>query len=212
MSAITTIKTRRSVREWEQRVAVPREVSDELVDCALSAPSSKNAQPWCLHVVAAWELLDSIALALDTAQGGDAYTPVDPAAGKAWGTYASTVRESASVLRSASLCVFVENLGVFSRSRQVVAAALPEVREDAILGLELEMIGIGAAVENTWLAAIELGLSGVFMGDVMVAESFIKSALNFSGDLVGALALGPAAASDAPPKPLVAGRVVHWDK
>ncbi|ORX17356.1 hypothetical protein AWC27_17985 [Mycobacterium szulgai] len=53
------------------------------------------------------------------------------------------------------------------------------------------MLGIGAAVENMWLAANALGLGAVFMADVLVAEDAIKRKLGIGGDLVGVLSLGP---------------------
>lgn len=58
------------------------------------------------------------------------------------------------------------------------------------MGYGLEMIGIGTAVENMWLAAEALGVRVAFMGDVAVAEHEIRRLLVIPGDLVGVLALG----------------------
>ncbi len=66
----------------------------------------------------------------------------------------------------------------------------PEALELALVGFGLEMMGIGGAVQNMWLTAVELGLVGVFMGDVMVAETEVRHLLGLDADLVGALALG----------------------
>jgi hypothetical protein len=57
-------------------------------------------------------------------------------------------------------------------------------------GFGLEMIGIGAAIENMWLAAEALGVRVAFMGDVAIAEGGIRAALGIAGDLAGVLALG----------------------
>ena len=54
----------------------------------------------------------------------------------------------------------------------------------------LECAGIGAAVQNMWLAAEVLGLKAAFMGDVGIDEEHIANWLGMQGDVVGALALG----------------------
>jgi nitroreductase len=123
--------------------------------------------------------------------------------------YAASVVESADVLRNVPLAIFVENLGAFSGSRREVADSSREFAENVLLGFSLEIVGIGAAIENMWIAAIELGLSGVFMGDVLIAEDFIRGALNLSGDLVGVLALGRSTSLVRSPKPTMDGRVVY---
>jgi hypothetical protein len=41
-----------------------------------------------------------------------------------------------------------------------------------------------------WLAAIDQGVSAVFMGDVLIAEPLIKERLGLTADLVGVLVLG----------------------
>jgi hypothetical protein len=63
-------------------------------------------------------------------------------------------------------------------------------------GFGLEMIGIGAAIENMWLAAEALGVRVAFMGDVVIAENDIRAALGIADGQAGVLALG---FSDAPP-------------
>jgi nitroreductase len=50
LDAIEALKTRRSVRVYEDR-PVPREVIEEIVDVARLAPSANNIQPWEFIVV-----------------------------------------------------------------------------------------------------------------------------------------------------------------
>jgi hypothetical protein len=125
------------------------------------------------------------------ADGGESFVPLDPTTGDKRDDWESTVLESAATLQSVPCAIFVENLGMFSRSRRVVAAVAPDLLEDALIGYSLEMLGLGAAIENMWIAATSIGLSGSFIGDVLVAEEAVKRRLGISRDLVGVLALRP---------------------
>ena len=187
---LDVIQTRRSIREGFIDRPVPNDVITEIIRGGLTAPSSKNAQPWRIHVVHRSELLDGIASDVQNAKDAKNYVPIDPATGEKR-QWSSTVAESAKVLSEIGVGLFVENFGAFSGGRRnVVANSNSELRRDAVTGYGLEVIGIGAMVQNMWLSAHAQGLSGVFMGDVGVAEKEIQERLGFSGDLVGVLALG----------------------
>lgn len=184
------IWNRRSVRSGFEDRAVSREVIEEILWCGLTAPSSKNARPWRFHAVSDRTLLCKIADAVDEAERVDSYVPIDPITGRKHAKWESTVHESAQVLRDVPLAIFVENEGRFSGGRGAVAAAADHVRLDAVFGYGLEMLGHGAAIETLVLAAAALGLSGVFIGDVLIAERTIARHLDATGDLVGVVALG----------------------
>ncbi|MBE2318355.1 nitroreductase family protein [Solirubrobacter sp. CPCC 204708] len=206
---VDLILNRRSRRDGFQARPVPKDTIDTIIACALAAPSSKNAQPWRIHVVTSRATLGEIADAVDSARGAETYVPIDPATGLPR-DYESSVSESAQVLRGVSLGLFVENRGRFSDGRRVVASAADGVRENALIGYSLEMVGLGATIQNMWLAASALGLAGVFMGDVLIAEEMIRERLGLAGDLVGVLALGYTEAESFP-KRLGEDRVVLHD-
>lgn len=189
---------RRSTREGFDGRAIPGPILGEIVRCGLAAPSSKNAQPWRMHVVADRTTLGALADAVDRAEGADEYVPHDPATGRPRHAYVSTVRESAQVLREAAAAIFMENRGLFSDGRAGLIRATRPALAGSLVGFGLEMIGIGAAVENMWLAAEALGVRCAFMGDVVIGEDAIRPVLGVAGDLVGVLALG---FSDAPAPP-----------
>ncbi|MFW6014225.1 MAG: nitroreductase family protein [Nanoarchaeota archaeon] len=50
MKPLEMLKTRRSIRNFKQK-SVPKEILDEILDCAMQAPSAVNAQPWHFIVV-----------------------------------------------------------------------------------------------------------------------------------------------------------------
>ena len=187
---VDLILKRRSVREEFLPREVPHEVVKRILECGVNAPSSKNAQPWRLHAVVDTELLAEIADHVEQANGIEDFRPLDPRTGQRRAEYVSTVIESAEILRTAPLAIFVENRGPFTNNRVDVIEATDSARPEAVVGLTLEYIGIGMCIENMWLAAQAQGLCGVFMGDVLIAEDFIKAMLGMAGDLVGVLSLG----------------------
>jgi len=50
MEAIEALKTRRCVRVYTGQ-SVPREVIEDIIDCARLAPTARNEQPWEFVVV-----------------------------------------------------------------------------------------------------------------------------------------------------------------
>jgi nitroreductase len=64
MDAITALKTRHSVRAFEDR-PIPKEILEDIVDCGRLAASAINIQPWEFVVVTAPDLLRKVADATD---------------------------------------------------------------------------------------------------------------------------------------------------
>ncbi|MGH3788198.1 MAG: nitroreductase family protein [Pseudonocardiaceae bacterium] len=184
---LKAILSRRSVRKSFTTKPLSREILSQIVQCALAAPSSKNAQPWRLHVVSDRAKLREFADVIQFSPDAATYVPRDPVTGNIRPDWKSTAAESAEVLRQVATGVFVENRGVFSGGRPTLAAAKPGT---SLVGYTFEVVGIGAAIQNMWLAAHSLGVSGTFMGDVLIAEQEIRLRLGINGDLVGVLALG----------------------
>jgi nitroreductase len=189
---------RRSVRSGFDGRAVRRDVLQQIIACGEAAPSSKNAQPWRFHIMSDAGLIGRCADAVVTADGIETYVPRDPRTGQPYPEYTSTVLDSAAALRSASAAIWVENLGTFSGGRAVLSKATPAALTGSLVGYGLELIGVGAAVENMWLGANALGLSAAFMGDVIIAEPRIRELLGFEGDLMGVLVVGYSSASRGP--------------
>lgn len=199
---IQTILSRRSVRFGYLRdKRISRPVLQSITDCGLAAPSSKNAKPWRFHVVTSLETLDEIAAAVEQAPGIDEYVPHDPSTGKPHPHWTTTVIESAAALREVPAAIFIENRGVFSGGRIGLQTASPDALTGSLSSYAFECVGIGTAVENMWVAAISLGLSASFIGDIAIAEDHIAAKLGFDGDLIGVLAMGYSNAQ--PPEPLL---------
>lgn len=198
-AVLQALLRRRSIRFGFTDRAVSAEELEKIVACGSAAPSSKNAQPWRFHVVTDKALLESLADAVSAADDLDAYVPHDPRTGQPYARYTSTVIESADVLRAVPAAIWIENLGSFSAGRAALLSAGEARLAGALEGYGFELIGIGAAVENLWIAANALGLAAAFMGDVVIAETKVQELLGFRGDLVGVLVLGHSDASPRPP-------------
>lgn len=163
---------------------------DEVLAAGLAAPSSKDARPWRFHLVTDAPTLSAIADDVVAAEGVESYVPVDPVSGRPHERYVSTVLESAEALAASPAAIFIENSGAFSVGRSALISAPPDHLAGALLGHGLEILGIGGAIQSMWLTAVDLGLAGVFIGDVLIAEDLISSRLGIRGDLIGVLIIG----------------------
>ena len=205
------ILRRRSIREGYLDREVPHEILERVVACGLSGPSSKGANPVRLTVVTDRARLMHLADLMRSAPNGNFFTPHDPRTGLAHPTWESSVSQSADVLASAAAAVFVANSGPFSGGRRSFLEAEPRARELALIGFELELAGMGAALENMWLAANAQGLAAAFLGDVGVAETSIQRELGPTGDLLGALVLGYTDTTRQVTRPSLDPSSVRWD-
>jgi len=195
---IETIMARRSVRDGFTADPIERPLLESIVACGLAAPSSKNARPWRLHVVTSRDVLDAIAAAAETADDIDTYVPPDPITGEPSPMFASTVRESAAVLRAVPCAIALENRGVYIRDTEWLASLPPAVIARTLTAYGLEVMGLGTALENMWLAANALGIGAAFLGDLAIADHAATDLLGLEGDLVGLLALGYSTAAPPP--------------
>jgi nitroreductase len=64
MEAIEALKTRRCVRAYADR-KIPRELLEDIIDCARLAPTARNEQPWEFVVITGPERLKSLAMKTD---------------------------------------------------------------------------------------------------------------------------------------------------
>lgn len=205
-AVLETIMTRRSIRKFKE-APVPDKLLEKVIECGLRAPSAKNSQPWRFHVVRDRETREKVAEFLLNNPDAREDGPIDPKTGKPNPNFTPTVVESANIVKSAPVAIFIENHSPVMGGRKGVIQS-PHV-DEAIFGLQFELMGIGASVENMLLAAHSQGLGGVFMGDIVLEEDNIKKLLQMQGDLVGVVALGYPDQKELWDKPLEKNRVVY---
>ncbi len=189
-AVVETILNRVSARSGFSARPVSEEHLRTILDCGLAAPSSKNAQPWTFHVLTDPAGLRDLAAAAASAHGFEDWVPHDPRTGRPDPRWTSTVLESAAVLAEAPCGILLENRGVFTGGRRELAAAPPDRLLAALDGFAFECLGIGAALQNLWLAASALGLQAAFLGDVVIAEAVVRERFGFEGDFLGVVCLG----------------------
>jgi nitroreductase len=61
---ITVIKSRRSIRSYRD-APIPEEVLRDALDCAATAPTARNEQPWLFGIIKEKETLQKIAMLAD---------------------------------------------------------------------------------------------------------------------------------------------------
>jgi nitroreductase len=61
MDALECLKTRRSIRKYKD-TPVPQEIIDDIIDCAMKAPSAMDTQPWIFIVVKDPEIRKAISV------------------------------------------------------------------------------------------------------------------------------------------------------
>lgn len=187
---LAAIHHRRSIREGYESTPVDPADLRRIVDAGLAAPSSKNSQPWRLHVVSDFAMLAEIASDMESDPGAGIYVPRDPTTGIPRPKFRSTVRDSAAVLRQVPVAIFLENSAPFSEGRVTFEGISTERLVPTLFAYGLEYLGIGAAVQNMWLAAESLGLRAAFLGDAAIATPTVTRLLGLEGDFIGVLALG----------------------
>lgn len=190
---LAAIHNRRSIREGYDSAAIDPADVERIVVAGLVAPSSKNSQPWRLHVVSDPTILAEIASDMESDADVDRYVPHDPATGKPRPRFRSTVHDSAAVLRQVPAAIFIENAAPFSEGSSAIAGVPSGRLRSSLFVYGLEYLGIGAAMQNMWLAAESLGLRGAFLGDAAIATPTVTRLLGLSGDFVGVLAIGRSA-------------------
>jgi nitroreductase len=185
-----TILRRRSVRDGYMPNLLGADLVDEIIACGESAPSAKDSRPWRLHPVADRSTLDRIATAMasDSRAGSFAPHTTDRSTNESIPRFRSSVTESAAILSAVPLGIVIENRRPYTsmRGRSPGTIGDPGRTFESVL----ETMGIGAAMQNMWLAATALGLSAVYLADAAISECVIKSLLGFDGDCLGVLAVG----------------------
>ncbi len=189
-AVIETILGRRSVRSGFSDRPIPQDQLDIVLACGLAAPSSKNARPWRFHVLRERSQREFVARVAVSAEGIDDWVPHDPRTGAPHPEWSSTVVESAEVLLATPCAIIIENRAPFSRGKRELVQAPAAHLAAALDGYAFELVGIGAALENLWLAANALGIRVAFLGDLTVAEDAIATRFGITGDVAGVVGLG----------------------
>ncbi len=169
MEFSAVISRRRSIRKFQQQ-DVSRQAMEKLLQAAILAPSGKNRQPWQFIVLRGTypEKLAGILTAKV-----EKLTEIDFPTGSAL--------NSARCIAQAAAVVVVYN---------------PKWKPDANRNgrrryiYSVDTQSVGAAIQNMHLAAVDMGLGGLWICDVFYAEPEISAWLEREDELVAAFAVG----------------------
>ncbi len=177
MEFFDVISRRRSIRKFKPR-EISRSEVEKLLQAAILAPSGKNRQPWEFVVLMGSyprQLADIISAKVDKLKEIDFPT--------------------GSALNSA---------GCIAQAAAVVVVYNPKWKPDTNRNgrrryiYSVDTQSVGAAIQNMHLAAVDMGLGGLWICDVFYAEEEISAWLGRKDELVAAFALGMADEDPAP--------------
>ena len=137
---------------------------DKIIESALIAPSAKNRQPWRFYILNEEER-NKIADMMDAWEGKVKENELG---------IVTTIHRSANVIRNASDFILVYKYG-----------------EKVIYKETVDILSIGAAIENMLLTATNLGIDNTWVADVRFIPYEINKYLKIENmDLMSGIALG----------------------
>lgn len=190
MNTLEAIAARRSIRKFKD-APIPDDALQAILTAAIQAPSPKNRQSWRFVVVSGEKRAEMVRLmrqgiATMRARGEDT--------GSAEGT--------ARIMAVAPVTLFV----FYPEGMAPWLARSIHQRYMDLVNIQT----LGAAIQNMLLAAQDLGIGSLWIGDILYAYDELCGWLGELGELVAAVSLGYS--DESPParprKPI--GEVTRW--
>jgi nitroreductase len=154
------LKRRRSIRLYTGE-PIPTGVIEDLIDAAISAPSSLNSQPWHFHV------------ALGAAR---------KAVGEAVAQSTRFLEEYASILPAGQLEKAAKFYADLGNAPVVIGVSVPDSQDD--VDRTNTLVSAGAAIENLMLRATDLGFGACCITAPRWVIDEVKAALGVADDRV----------------------------
>ncbi len=190
MNTLDAIAARRSIRKFKD-APIPDDALRAILTAAMQAPSAKNRQPWRLVVVQGEKRAEMVRVMREGI-----------ARARARGDDLGSAEGSARIMEQAPATIFILNP---EGMRPWLAHSIDQMFMDLT-----NIQSIGAAIQNMLLAAQDLGLGSLWIGDVLYAYEELCDWLGEQGALIAAVSFGYADESPAarPRRPF--GEVVRW--
>ncbi|WP_330650057.1 nitroreductase family protein [uncultured Intestinibacter sp.] len=197
MKAIDAIFNRRSIRKFEDKV-IPKETIEKILLSGMSAPSSKNRQPWSFIVFEGDEKKQMLEVFRKGANDEFNNPKSLPNSGK----FESGTRYTLDIMEQSPTVVFVYN--PFGKSPIENLSLEEKFYEMANLQC------VGACMENMSIAATALGIGSLWICDIYFAYNELANWLNIDGQLVACMAFGyPAESPKQRPRKKIEN-IVEW--
>lgn len=165
MELVETIKNRRSVRKYKS-TEIPKEIIEDLINCARLAPSAKNRQPW-KFVVVTNSIKNQIA---DIMLEKEKRSKVSLER-KIYNAN-SSVKATARTIKEAPVLILV----------------LKEYEDNWAIA---DSLSIGAAIEHICLRATDLGLGSLCIRDIVYTAKDIAKLIGYDDkEVISAISVG----------------------
>ena len=160
-----TIENRRSIRKFKDTY-VPKELIEELIECARLAPSAKNRQPWKFVIVTGTIKNEIADIMLE--KENNSKISLERKIYKA----NSSVKVTAKVMKEAPVLILV----------------FKEYEDNWIIG---DSLSIGGAIEHICLRATDLGLGSLWIRDIVYTQKEIAKLVGHEDmELISAISIG----------------------
>ncbi len=190
MDTLQAIAARRSIRRF-QDTPIPDDLIRTILTAATQAPSGKNEQPWRFIVVTGDKRRDMVRVMREGIAGA-----------KARGDDLGSAEWTAQIMEQAPVTVFVFNP---HGSPPYLAHSIDQMFQDLV-----NIQSIGAAIQNMLLAAQDLGIGSLWIGDTLFAYDELCRWLGQPGAMIATVALGyPGETPEARPR-LPLDEVTRW--
>ncbi len=167
MNTLEAIAQRRSIRKFKE-TPVPDETLVKILHAATQVPSGKNRQPWRFIVVKQEKRPEMVRI---MREGIDKR--------KAQGIDTGSSERTARIMDQAPVTIFVFN-----------ACEEHGDRERPLVGGLSNVQSLGAAIQNMLLAACDLGIGTLWIGDVFYAYQELCTWPGQTHQMIAAVALG----------------------
>lgn len=191
MHTLEAISARRSIRKFKD-TPLPDEIIEQILHAGTLAPSGKNRQPWRFVVVKGEQRAEMVRVMREGI-----------AKRKALGIQVGSSENSARIMAQAPVTVFVFNpyaQGEWFKDRDI---------GDALMNV-VDMQSAGAAIQNMLLAATELGIGSLWIGDVFYAYQELGAWLGETHQMIAAVSFGYADESPNPRPRRAVQEVTRW--
>ncbi|MBN1483679.1 MAG: nitroreductase [Chloroflexia bacterium] len=189
MNTLEAIAARRSIRRFKD-TPVPDEMIHTVLRAAIQAPSGKNRQPWRFVVVREDKRDDMVRI---MREGIDRVEELGHGLGSS--------RWTAKIMAHAPVTIFV-----FNDAQEHTPGNLMWDEPGDVVDVQ----SIGAAIQNILLAAQEIGLGTLWIGDVFYAYDRIIEWLGEGHQMIAAVSIGYPDEQPGPRPRKAFDEVVRW--
>ena len=175
MDTITAIENRRSIRKFSNK-PIDNETIRNIIKAGINAPSPKNSQPWKFVVIkeSKHQLIKIMEEGLEEIKSSFGLLLNEK-------NFLLSAEATLKIMKEAPVIIFVINSENKQEQQKTRVKKYMEM---------VNILSIGAAVENMLLASHEYGIGSLWIGDIYYTITEISEWLQTDRQIAAAIALG----------------------